>query len=39
MMAKPANHSQREKSSAIPILLERASLIGWVAECLSAWTI
>ena len=38
-MAKPANHSQREKSSAIPILLERASLIGWVAECLSAWTI
>ena len=31
--------SKGEESSAIPILLERASLIGWVAECLSAWTI
>ena len=25
-----------EESSATPILLERASLVGWVAECLSA---
>ena len=28
--------SKGEESSAIPILLERASLIGWVTGCLSA---